>query len=241
MEKEISDLKQLDENEIADMIYEKVNAFWGKFPNIHNYVTVDDMAADVALDLYRPRRDSGIPNILYYYNTKGDRSLKPLVGLVTYNCLMHAARYIHSTGIYAKAKNRHNIVSPVSLKTPIKDKENELTLEDTIEDINVNIVKQIDYIMLIDSIPNKVIDGVYYKVEDKYLVVSYRTLLDELISGYNLTQISEKLYKKDRRGNLVKFRDLSMVVKKMRGDIIEFLHNEYDYDIDKYKNGWSVI
>lgn len=241
MEKEISDLTQLDENEIADMIYEKIDAFWGKFPNIHDYVTKHDMATDVALDLYRPRKDSGIPNILYYYNTKGDRSLKPLIGLVTYNCLMHAARYIHSTGIYAKAKNRHNVMSPVSLKTPIKDKENELTLEDTIADEAVNISKEIDYIMLFDSLPDKIINGVYYKVDNKYLAVSYKTLLNDILSGYNLTQIGDKLYKVNKQGTLCKFRDINEVVKRMKMDLREFLATEYNYSREDYISGCNIL
>lgn len=240
MEKEISDLKQLDENEIASIIYEKVNAYWGKFPNIHDYVTVDDMAADVALDLYRKRKDSGIPNILYYYNTKGNRSLGPLIGMVTYNCLMHAARFIHSTGIY-KNDARKNVMSPVSLKTPIADKENELTLEDTIQDESVNISREIDYIMLFDSLPNKIIDGVYYKVDNHYLAVSYKTLLNDILSGYNLTQIGDKLYKVNRQGTLSKFRDINEVVKRMKEDLKEFLITEYDYSKDDYIKGWNVL
>ena len=59
MEKQISELKELNENEIADMIYERIDAYWGKFPNIWNYVTKDDMATQVALDLYRPRKADG--------------------------------------------------------------------------------------------------------------------------------------------------------------------------------------
>lgn len=239
MEKEISDLKQLDENEIADMIYERIDAYWGKFPNIHNYVTKHDMATDVALDLYRRRKDSGIPNILYYYNTKGDRSLKPLIGMVTYNCLMHAARFIHSTGIYDN-QARRNVMNPVSIEAPIKDSSGELTLEDTIE-ANIDIAKEIDYIMLFDSLPNKIIDGVYYKVDNQYLAVSYKTLLNDMLSGYNLTQIGDKLYKVNRQGTLTKFRDINEVVKRMKEDLREFLVTEYGYRKEDYIRGWNIL
>ena len=40
MEKQISELKELNENEIAEMIYERVNAYWWEFRAI--WLTIPD-------------------------------------------------------------------------------------------------------------------------------------------------------------------------------------------------------
>ena len=176
MEKQISDVKELDENEIASMIYEKVDAFWGKFPNLWYYVTKDDIVSLSVLDLYKPRKADNVPHIVHYYNTKGERSLKPLIGLVTYNVMVHEARFIHSTGIYNN-EARRNVYSPISLSVQVED--SEVTLEDIIKS-NDNIPKEIDYIMLVDSLPNKLSNNVYSTAYKKYIVLDYKTLLNKI-------------------------------------------------------------
>lgn len=240
MEKQISELKELNENEIADMIYERIDAYWGKFPNIWNYVTKDDMATQVALDLYRPRKADGVPHIIHYYNTRGERSLKPLIGMIAYNVLVAEARDIHSTGVFNNDARR-NIYSAVSIETPIGDSdEGNITLGDMLAS-DSNVSREIDYIMLYDSLPDKVVDGVFYKVDDKYLLVSYKSLLKDLMDGYNLTQIGEKLYKQSKTGVYNKFRDLSSVVKEMKQEFKSFLESEYDYTEQNYINGGRVL
>lgn len=240
MEKEISELKEL-EDEIANMIYEKVDQYWGKFPNLWKYVTKDDMVSATALDLYRPSKYDGVPNILHYYRTKGERSLKPLVGLVTYNVLMHEARFIHSTGLYDKP-GRKEVFSPISTETVIcdSDSDNVITLGDTIAS-DANIEEEIEYESLFDSLPNKKIENVYFMDEDeRFHTVSYKYLLKQLLDGYNLTQISDKLYKQKSNGSFCKFKDLSNVVKSMKEEIKQFLSNEYGYTEEQYEKGWTL-
>lgn len=238
MEKQISDIKELDENEIASMIYEKIDVFWNKFPNLWGFVTKDDMATQVAMDLYRPRKADGIPHIVHYYNTRGERSLKPLIGMIAYNVLVAEARDIYSTGVFNNDARR-NVYSPISLSTPLSDEDNS-TLEDLIKS-DVNIPKEIDYIMLVDSLPNRLINNVYYKVDNKYIVLSYKTLLNDILSGYNMSQISDKLFKLNKRGEYIKFRDLSSLVKEMKSEIKEFLKEEYNYTEKEYEKGWSIL
>lgn len=239
MEKQISELKELNENEIADMIYDRIDAYWGKFPNIWNYVTKDDMATQVAMDLYRPRKADGVPHIIHYYNTRGERSLKPLIGMITYNVLVAEARDIHSTGVFNNDARR-NVYSAISLETPCSDSDGDMTLGDTISS-KIDVSKEIDYIMLYDSLPDKVIDGVFYKVDDKYMLVSYKSLLRDLLDGYNLTQIGEKLYKQSKTGTYNKFRDLSSLIKEMKQDFKLFLESEYNYTEEDYINGGRVM
>ena len=95
--------------------------------------------------------------------------------------------------------------------------------------------------MLYDSLPDKVVDGVFYKVDDKYMLVSYKSLLKDLMDGYNLTQIGENLYKQSRNGVYCKFRDLSSVVKEMKQDFKDFLASEYHFTKEKYDNGGTVL
>lgn len=241
MEKQISELKELNENEIADMIYDRIDAYWGKFPNIWKYVTKDDMATQVALDLYRPRKADGVPHIIHYYNTRGERSLKPLIGMIAYNVLVAEARDIHSTGVFDNDARR-NVYSAVSIETPIGSVDDEgVTIGDMIADENANISKEIDYIMLYDSLPDKIVEGVFYDNGDgKYTMVSYKTLLKELMDGYNLTQIGEKLYKQSRNGMICKFRDVSSLVKEMKQDMKDFLASEYQFTEEKYSKGWNL-
>lgn len=242
MEKQISELKELNENEIAEMIYERVNAYWGKFPNIWKYVTIDDMATQVAMDLYRPRKADGVPHIIHYYNTRGERSLKPLIGMIAYNVLVAEARDIHSTGVFNN-QARRNVYSAVSLETPMGDDTSDgiNVLGDFIPDEKVNISKEIDYVMLFDSLPDKIVEGVFYDMGDgKYSLVSYKTLLNQLLDGYNLTQIGEKLYKRNKSGAICKYRDVSSLVKEMKQTMKDFLANEYDYTENDYRKGWNL-
>lgn len=239
MEKQISELNELDENEIASMIYDRINAYWGKFPNIWKYVSKDDMATQTAMDLYRPRKADGVPHIIHYYNTRGERSLKPLIGMIAYNVLIAEARDIHSTGVFNK-EARRNLQSPLSLEMPLGDLDEGLRLEDTISDEKAQVDKEVDYIMLFDSIPDKEVDGVYYKEGNNYKVVSYKYLLQDILDGYTMSQIGEKLYRNSKRGGYCKFNDLSTVVKSMKQDIKEFLESEYEFTEEKYKKGYSI-
>lgn len=243
MEKQISELKELNENEIAEMIYERVNAYWGKFPNIWKYVTIDDMATQVAMDLYRPRKADGVPHIIHYYNTRGERSLKPLIGMIAYNVLVAEARDIHSTGVFNN-QARRNVYSAVSLETPVGNDDTSdgiSVLGDFIPDEKINISKEIDYVMLFDSLPDKVVEGVFYDMGNgRYSLVSYKTLLNQLLDGYNLTQIGEKLYKRSKSGAICKYRDVSSLVKEMKQTMKDFLKNEYGYTENDYRKGWSL-
>lgn len=241
MEKQISELKGLDENEIASMIYEKIDAYWGKFPNLWQYVTKDDMAAAAAIDLYKPRKD-GEPNILYYYRTSNGRSLKPLIGLVTYNVLMHEARYIHSTGIYNNDARR-NVFSPVSLNVPLLEHGDDQTKEliDMIADTNNDMLKEADYILFLDEIPDQKVENVYYKVDNGYIAVSYKSILQYIIDGYNITQIGERLYKQSKQGEIVKFRNVNELVKKVKVYMKEYLQAEYNYNETSFVKGETII
>lgn len=240
MEKQIS---ELDENEIASMIFEKVDAYWGSFPNLWGYVTKEDMAAAAAIDLYKPRKD-GVPNILYYHQTSNGRSLKPLIGLVTYNVLMHEARYIHSTGIYNN-EARRNVFSPVSLNKLVGKTEKDDTyteLMDLIPDSNVSIVKEADYVLFLDEIPDYTVENVYYKLDNgKYISVSYKSIIQYIIDGYNITQIGERLYKQSKQGEIIKFRNVNELVKKAKSYIKEYLQSEYNYNELSFKKGETLI
>lgn len=241
----ITNVKELDEQEIADMIYERINANWGKFPNIWNYVTKDDMATQVAMDLYRPRKDNGIPHIIYYYNNRGERSLKNLINTIAYNVLVAEARDIYSTGVFSNDARR-NVYSPLSLDMPIKGArekghDKDITLGDSIEDKSVDLSEQIDYKMLVESIPNVEVEDVFYFDKEKYIPLTYKILLRDLINGYKLTQINDKLFKKNKYGEYKSFRDLSLVCKNMKRYIRKFLANEYNYDVRNYMKGERII
>lgn len=58
-----NNINELDDSAVAAMIYEKVNAYWGKFPNIWDYYTKDDIASLSAIDLYKRRKSDGVPHI----------------------------------------------------------------------------------------------------------------------------------------------------------------------------------
>lgn len=236
---EIKSVKELNENEIAEMIYDAVLASWGKFPNIWKHVTVDDMVTQVALDLYRPRKADGVPHIVHYYNTKGERSLKSLINTVAYFVLVAEARDIYSTGVFNN-DDRRNVYSAISLETPISY-EDDLVLGDVVADDTVNVAKNVSYSVLYDSIPDVVVDNVYYMYDDKYIPLTYKSLLTDLMNGYNLSKISENLYKKKKNGDYSSFRDLSTVAKKMKRYIRKFLAIEYDYDVRDYEKGWTVL
>jgi len=240
MEKQISELKELNENEITDMIYNRIDTYWGKFPNIWNYTTKDEIAAEVTLDLYRPRKADGVPHIIHYYNTRDGRSLLNLIGMLVYNNLIAEARDVHSTGI-RNNDARRNVKSAISLETPIGSVDDDITIGDMVMDETVNISREIDYVMLYDSLPDKIVEGVFYDNGDgKYTMVSYKTLLKELMDGYNLSQIGEKLYKQSRTGMLTKFRDVSSLVKEMKQEMKDFLASEYQYTEEKYSKGWQL-
>lgn len=242
MEKQISELNELDENEIASIIYERVDAFWDKFPNIHNYVTKDDMATQAAMDLYRPRKADGVPHIIHYYNTRGERSLKPLIGMIVYNVLVAEARDIHSTGVFNNDERR-NVYKAISIETPIGlcDDGNTLTIGDTIAS-PVNTEDDVDYKMLVDSLPNKKVENVYYRSENGNITqLTYKHLLHDLICGYNLTQISDKLFKLKKSGELCRYRDTGYLVKEMKEEIKSFLKDEYQFTSESYEKGWSIL
>lgn len=240
MEKQISDIKELDEDEIASLIYDRIDAYWSKFPNIWKYVTKDDMATQVALDLYRPRKADGVPHIVHYYNTRGERSLKPLVGMIAYNVLVAEARDIYSTGVFNNDMRR-NIYSPLSLDEPLNTSdEKDVTLNDILPG-NADIPKEVDYIMLMDSFKDKLIDNVYYKVNDKYIILSYRTLLDEVLQGYNLGQISDKLFTVNKRGKFTQYKEVRSLIEDMKSNIKEYLKEEYNYTNSEYEKGWKLL
>lgn len=240
MEKQISELTEIDENEIAKMIYEKVDLYWGKFPNIWNYVTKDDMATQVAMDLYRPRKADGVSHIIHYYNTRGERSLKPLIGMITWNVLVAEARDIHSTGVFSNDARR-NIYRAISMETPMGDLDGEgLTLGDTIEG-NCNVESDVNFSILYENIPDKIIDNVYYIENGEYKNLSYKRILQGILSGYNLTQMSENLFKLNKKGMYCNYRELGYLVKEMKEDIKRYLSDEYGYTEEKYKEGWSIL
>lgn len=238
MEFKVNDMG-FSENDIVKLIYDRIDAYWGSFPNLWNKVTKDDIASDVAIDLYKPRKADGVPHIKHYYETKGERSLKPLVGVVTYACMQHAARVIYCTGIY-NSEARRNVNNPLSLDMQIAGEDSGITLADSVGDTSVNISKEVDYVMLVDSLPDKIIDGIYYKVNGKYVIMSYKTLLKEILDGYTQVQISEKLFKINKQGELVNFKDVSRLVKDMKNDIKAFLESNYSYTIDNYRRGESL-
>lgn len=236
---EIKNVKELNENEIAEMIYDAVNKNWMKFPNIWKHVTIDDMATQVALDLYRPRKADGVPHIVHYYNTKGERSLKSLINTVAYFVLVAEARDIHSTGVFDNDARR-NVYSAVSLETPISY-EDDLVLGDIISDERENVSKSVDYEVLYESIPDVIVDNVYYMYDNNYIPLTYKSLLNDLMNGYNLSKISENLYKKKKNGDYSSFRDLSTVAKKMKRYIRKFLSVEYNYDVRDFEKGWTIL
>lgn len=239
--KNMNDELNIDENEIASMIYERINAYWGKFPNIWNYVTKDDMASQVVMDLYRPRKADGVPHIIHYYKNKGARSLKPLIGMIAYRVLQAEARDIHSTGVFNNDARR-NLYNAISLELPIGGYiDGGITLGDTVSDSSVDVSKEVDYVMLFDSLPNKTIDGVFYKVEDKYIMVSYKTILRDILDGYNLSQISDKMYKKNKSGDYSRYRELSSIVSQMKEDMKEFLASEYNFTDNDYNMGGYIL
>lgn len=243
MEFKVDEDMGFSENDIVCLIYDRIDAYWGKFPNLWNKVTKDDIASDVAIDLYKPRKADGVPHIKHYYETRGERSLKPLIGVVTYACMQHAARFIYCTGIYDN-EARRNVYNPLSLDMPIgidRDcEDSKITLMDLYINEDVNITKEVDYVMLVDSLPNKIIDGIYYKVNGKYVIMSYKTLLKEILDGYTQGQIGEKLFKINKQGELVNFKDVSKLVKDMKNDIKEFLENNYSYTVENYRRGESL-
>lgn len=239
MEFKVNEVEGLNEEEIVQMIYDKINIYWGGFPNLWNKVSKDEIASEVAIDLYRPRKADGVPHIIHYYKTKGERSLKPLIGLFVYNNLQAEARITYSTG-NRNVEGRKNVYSPVYLDTPVPGSDG-LTLGDSICDEKVDISRDIDYIMLVDSLPNKIVDGIYYKVGDKYTIVSYKYLLKNLLDGYNKSQISENLYKLNKSGNYTKFNDVGTLIKDMRNTFIDFLGSSYNYTTENYKRGETVL
>lgn len=240
MEKQISELKELDENEIASMIYNTIDAFWGKFPNIWEYTTKGDIASEVAIDLYRPRKADGVPHIIHYYNTKGERSLASLISMLVYNNLMAEARDVHSTSVHNN-DDRRNVRKPLSLETPISCDDDSITIGDTVEG-NHNTAYDAEYNMLLESIPDRLVDNVYYKYDNgKMVQLTYRQLLNDIISGYSISQISDKLFKIKKSGEVCKFRHTGNLVKEMKDELKSFFRCEYQYTEESYEKGWSLL
>ena len=238
---EIKNVKELNENEIAEMIYDAINYYWNGFPNIWDYVSKDDMATQTALDLYRPRKADGVPHVIHYYNTRGERSLRNLIRMIAYNVLVAEARDIHSTGVFGNDERR-NVYKALSMEKPVGDMDDEsMCLGDVIADDKVNIEADVNYSVLYESIPDVVVDNVYYMYDDKYIPLTYKSLLNDLMSGYNLSHISENLFKKKKNGEYGAFRDLSTVAKKMKRYIRKFLAVEYNYDVRDFEKGWKVL
>ena len=240
MEKQISELKELNEEEIVNAIYERINIYWNCFPNLWKYTSKDEVASNTVISLYRPRKEDGVPHIIYYYNTKGDRDLKKLIGVIVYNELKGMARDIHSTGIF-KNEQRRNVHSPLSLDAVIGENDgSELTLADLIVDDRIDIFNDINYTMLLNKMPNRIVNDVFYTEGNTYKPVTYRMILQGLIDGYNMTQLGQKMLKRTNKGTMVCFRDIGNLVKEMRRDIKQYLAQEYNYTEDCFAKGWSL-
>ena len=237
MENQIS---ELNEKEIAKEIYNKINQYWGKFPNIWKYTTKDEIASEVAIDLYRPRKADGVPHIMHYFKTKGNRSISALVGTLVYNNLMASARIIYSTSVYDN-EDRRNVANAVSLNATLPNVDDELTLMDVVVDEKQKVEENAEYNWVLNNLPNKVIDSVFYFKDDRYISVDYRLLLELVMCGYSITQISERLYCKNKKGDLVYYKGTSNLIRLMKSDMKEYLKCEYGFTEDKYREGWSIL
>lgn len=230
-------VNELNENEIVEIVYEKINQYWGKFPNLWKVIGKDEIASEVFIDLYKPRKSDGIRAIDHYLKTKGERSIKPLIGMIVYNNLIAQARTIYSTG-NRNVEARRNVYSAISLETPIGG-EDDMCLGDTVSS-DIDVSKEIDYMILYEDIPDKIVDGIFYKVDNGYMLVSYKSLLKDIIDGYNLSQISERLYKKTEKG-FVNIRSVSNIIKEMREHLKSYLNNEYSFTESNYEEGGLIL
>ena len=96
--------------------------------------------------------------------------------------------------------------------------------------------------MFLDEIPDYTVENVYYKLDNgKYISVSYKSIIQYIIDGYNITQIGERLYKQSKQGEIIKFRNVNELVKKAKSYIKEYLQSEYNYNELSFKKGETLI
>lgn len=212
--------RQFNEEEIVELIYEKIKVQWHLFPNVWNLCTKDDIASDTIIDLYRKRKVDGVSHIQHYFETKGDRNLGSLISLCVYRNFQTYARRKYSGGA-ARNETWKAVENALSLDASYTD-DGESTLESIIPDRNTNVEQAVDYIMLYDSLPDKILDGVYIEENGKYKLVSYKTLLNALLDGYKINQLATKLYKQSEKG-FKPCDNVYTLISNMKKEFKEFL------------------
>lgn len=178
---------------------------------------------------------------MHYFKTKGERSLKPLIGVVTYNVMMHEARYTHSTGIYDN-EMRRNVRNPLSLDAPCEGyDDSESTLYDIVKDDSPLVEDYVVYSVLYDSLPDKTIEGIFYKEGNSYMKLTYKRILKDILDGYKTSSIKVNVFRLTKSGEYIPFKGLSSLVKRMKLEFQEFLLKEYGFSKEDYVSGCRVL
>lgn len=226
----------LDDQSLYNLVISQVNYLWAKFPNLWNVCEKDDIVSDAFYDLYTVPRGHSKTRLQECLDTYGKKNVSYLIYMLVYANLQHIARMFYKGDQYNLNITKVMFNKAVSLSSPVEEG-TDLTMLDTIPS-KYNLEMEVDYKILYENLPDKYYEN--YEVRDGCVrnVISYHLIIDYLLNGYTVSQISEKVYKKGS-DSPVHCQIVYNMVNSLRKDVQGYLESigrsveGYKHAIDK--------
>lgn len=210
----------LDENTLFQAVVDQVERLWVKFPNLWNVCSRDDIVSDTFYDLYTIPKGKDKTRISSSIETYGAENLPILVYMLVKSNLQHRARMYYKGSPSTINPEKVKFNKAVSLSTPIDD-ESSTELIDTIP-TGYSLEQEVDYKILYENLPDRYYER--YEVRDGCMcnVISYHLIIEYLLNGYTINQISDKVYRKGTNSK-VHCQIIYNIVNSLRKDVQNYL------------------
>lgn len=200
-------------NDVVRIVNYFVNLWYDKYPILKVYNCMPDhIVTEVYSGLSNRNRDDGLSNLEYYFLNASKLEKNGM------KYIMNTIKKSVLSVFLCRSRDLPRKPAALSLNTPLgnADSGKELSLAEMIPDPQVDIEKQVELKLMLESIPNKKYSGYYYidSFGSKRNVTT-KKIINWLLSGYTISEMKEKVFNKHKE-------NISYIcMSKMRNESIQ--------------------